>query len=84
VHTVSGATDSRWNGSLGRVVEGWWSDYARSLRRRRRSERTIGAYRRSFEDFWRFQLGSDLDDPAKVTRDDVNRWTDNLTSRSPP
>jgi site-specific recombinase XerD len=38
--------------------------------------------RRSYEDFWRFQLGQGLDDPAKGTRDDVNRWTDNVTSRS--
>ena len=30
----------------------------------------------------RFQLGQGPDDPAKVTGDDVNRWTDNLTSRS--
>lgn len=82
MHTVSRATDSPRNGGLGRFLEGWWNDYARSLRRRRRTERTIGAYRRSFEDFWRFQLGQGLDDPAKVTRDDVNRWTDNLTSRS--
>jgi site-specific recombinase XerD len=82
VHTVRRPTDSRRSRDLGRVVEGWWSDYARSLRRRRRSERTIGAYRRSFEDFWRFQLGQGLDDPAKLTREDVNRWTDNLTCRS--
>jgi site-specific recombinase XerD len=82
VHTVSRATDSPRNSGLGRFLEGWWNDYARSLRRRRRTECTIGAYRRLFEDFWRFQLGQGVDDPAKVTRDDVNRWTDNLTSRS--
>jgi site-specific recombinase XerD len=80
--TVRNATDSRGNGSLGRVLEGWWSDYARSLRRRGRSERTIGTYRRSFDDFWGFQSARSLDDPAAVTRDDVNRWTDNLVSRS--
>src|SRR4029453_18020958 len=78
LHNVGRATDF----TCGPLLEAWWNDYARSLRRRGRSDRTIGAYRKSYEDFWRFQLDQGLDDPAKVTRDDVNRWTDHLTDRS--
>jgi hypothetical protein len=80
--SVRRAADSTGNTSLGPLLEAWWSDYARSLRRRRRTDRTIGAYRRSFEDLWRFQLGHGVDDPATLSRDDINRWTDNLTSRA--
>lgn len=84
MNSVARATDSLRNRQdLGRHLEGWWDDYARSLRRRRRTERTIGAYRRSYEEFWAFHLDdAGIDDPAKVTRDDVNRWTDHLTART--
>jgi len=57
----------------------WWDDYARSLRRRDRSEQTADLYRRSYERFWRWAIDQGLPpDPAAVSTATVNRWVDNL------
>jgi hypothetical protein len=57
----------------------WWDDYARSLRRRDRSEQTADLYRRSYERFWRWAIDQGLPaDPAAVSTAIVNRWVDNL------
>jgi hypothetical protein len=56
----------------------WWDDYARSLRRRDRSEQTADL-RRSYERFWRWAIDQGLPpDPAAVSTATVNRWVDNL------
>jgi site-specific recombinase XerD len=62
-------------------IEEWWTDFARSLRRRGRSERTIALYKRSYLRFFAF---TDADDPAAVTRDTVNRWTEDLQAQVNP
>jgi integrase/recombinase XerC len=57
----------------------WWDDFARSLRRRGRSDATARIYGQSFERFWRWALPEGLPpDPAAVSTDYVNRWTDSL------
>jgi site-specific recombinase XerD len=57
----------------------WWADYARSLRRRGRSEETADLYRRSYERWWRWAIGQGLPpDPAAVSTAMVNRWVDHL------
>jgi site-specific recombinase XerD len=54
----------------------WWDDFARSLRRRNRSERTARIYRQSFSYFWSFAQSQGVTDPGDVTRDLVNHWTE--------
>lgn len=70
-------------GDFPAVLDDWWADYVRSLRRRGhgRSEETIKLYRRSYERFWRW---ADLDDPADVTTATVNAWVDNLRTALAP
>jgi site-specific recombinase XerD len=61
------------------ALEDWWADYARSLRRRGRSDRTIDVYRRSFDRFWRWACDNGTPaDPAAVTAVTVNAWVDYL------
>jgi site-specific recombinase XerD len=63
----------------------WWDDYARSLRRRDRSEQTADLYRRSYERFWRWAIDQGLPaDPAAVSTAMVNRWVDNLRETVAP
>jgi site-specific recombinase XerD len=68
-------------GDLAPELEDWWADFARSLRRRNRSDATAGLYRESFERFWRWaaEVGIDVD-PAAVTTADVNAFTDKLVA----
>jgi site-specific recombinase XerD len=57
----------------------WWEDFARSLRRRGRSDATADLYRRSYTRFWSWAVDDGLDpDPATVSTGDVNRWVDSL------
>lgn len=58
-------------------LEEWWDDFARSLRRRNRSDATAGMYRDSFERFWLWatQVGIAAD-PGAVTTADVNAYVD--------
>lgn len=58
------------------ALEQWWDDFARSLRRRGRSEATAGLYRQVYEYFWGWAQGQSISDPADVTTDVVNRWVD--------
>ena len=63
----------------------WWDDFARSLRRRDRSEQTADLYRRSYERFWRWAIDQGLPaDPAAVSTAMVNRWVDNLRETVAP
>jgi site-specific recombinase XerD len=60
-------------------LEDWWADYARSLRRRGRSDATARVYRQSFERLWRWALTQGLPpDPAAVSTAMVNRWVDDM------
>jgi site-specific recombinase XerD len=69
-------------GDLPPGLEEWWEDFARSLRRRNRSDATIGLYRQCFNAFWRWALDVGLDpDPAAITAADVNAYTDKLLAR---
>jgi site-specific recombinase XerD len=57
-------------------------DFARSLRRRNRSAATIGIYRKAFNRFWRWALEVGIyADPAAVTTQDVNAYTDKQIAR---
>jgi integrase len=73
------------------VLENWWADYERSLRRRggrggrQRSQATIDAYRKAYLRFWRWALAHGTDpDPATVTHRIVNAWTDALSEQVSP
>jgi site-specific recombinase XerD len=62
-------------------LEDWWADFARSLRRRNRSDATAGMYRVSFVRFWRWAADVGLEpDPAVVTTADVNAFVDKLVA----
>jgi site-specific recombinase XerD len=52
----------------------WWEDFARSLKRRQRSDRTVRIYRQCFDYFTTFALGEGVTEPAQVTRDVINAW----------
>jgi integrase len=62
-------------------MEDWWTDFARSLRRRNRSDSTARMYSEAFTLFWAWadDVGIDLD-PAAVTTADVNAFTDKLVA----
>jgi site-specific recombinase XerD len=63
-------------------LEEWWDDFARSLRRRNRSDATIGLYRQRFAAFWRWALEVGIDpDPAAVTTSDINSYVDEMIAR---
>src|SRR5262249_14995622 len=63
------------------ALDDWWADFARSLRRRNRSDATTGLYRESFDGFWRWALDAGVEpDPAAITTDTVNAYTDKLVS----
>jgi site-specific recombinase XerD len=71
--------------SLPELVDTWWFDYARSLRRRNLSPRTADIYRRAFLRFWRWAIDAGVEpDPAAVTRADVNAWIDYLRDEVSP
>jgi hypothetical protein len=59
----------------------WWADFARSLRRRGRSEATVGLYRQVDGYFWAWALTQGVDEPATITTDVVNRWVDQQRTR---
>ena len=62
-------------------LEDWWADFARSLRRRNRSDATAGMYRESFGRFWAWAIDVGLEpDPAVVTTSDVNAFVDKLVA----
>jgi integrase len=66
-------------GDLPAELEDWWADFARSLRRRNRSDATAGMYREAFKRFWAWGLDVGLEaDPAAVTTADVNAFVDKL------
>jgi site-specific recombinase XerD len=63
----------------------WWDDFARSLRRRGRSEATARIYGQSYTRFWIWALGEGLPaDPAAVSTAYVNRWVDSLRDTIAP
>ncbi len=63
-------------------LEEWWADFARSLRRRNRSDATAGLYRKAFLAFWTWALDVGLDaDPGAVTTADVNAYVDKMLGR---
>lgn len=77
--------DSSDSAALPAVVDEWWDDFERSLRRRGRSPVTVDAYRKSFVRFWRWALAHGIDpDPAAVTYRTVNAWTDELGEHVSP
>jgi site-specific recombinase XerD len=65
-------------------LEDWWADYARSLRRRDRSEATVRVYRQSYERFWRWALTHDLSGPGDITTTIVNEWVDHERTKVAP
>jgi site-specific recombinase XerD len=63
----------------------WWDDFARSLRRRGRSEATARIYGQSYTRFWHWALAEGLPpDPAAVSTAYVNRWVDSLRDTIAP
>lgn len=65
-------------------LEDWWTDYARSLRRRGKSEATVRVYRQSYERFWRWGMTHDLTDPGDITTAVVNEWVDHERAKVAP
>jgi integrase len=66
-------------GELPEALADWWADFARSLRRRGRSDATARVYHQSFARFWRWALDEGLPpDPAAVSTAYVNGWADDL------
>lgn len=66
-------------GSLPDPLEDWWADYARSLRRRGKSDKTAALYRKSYVRFWRWASGEGVPpDPEAVTRELLHGWLDFL------
>jgi integrase len=68
-------------GEIPAELDDWWADFARSLRRRNRSDSTQRMYREAFALFWGWaaDVGIDLD-PAAVATADVNAFTDKLVA----
>jgi site-specific recombinase XerD len=68
-------------GELPSELEDWWADFARSLRRRNRSDATARIYRESFDRFWTWAADVGIEaDPGAVTTADVNAFTDKLVA----
>jgi site-specific recombinase XerD len=68
-------------GEIPAELADWWSDFARSLRQRNRSEATAAMYREAFCLFWAWAADVGIEpDPAAVTTADVNAWTDKLVA----
>jgi site-specific recombinase XerD len=68
-------------GDFPEALENWWDDFARSLRRRNRSDATAGMYREAFSRFWRWATEVGIEpDPAAVTTADVNAFVDKLVA----
>jgi site-specific recombinase XerD len=68
-------------GDLPAEIDDWWADFARSLRRRNRSDATAQIYRESLDRFWTWAAEVGIDpDPAAVTTADVNAFTDKLVA----
>jgi site-specific recombinase XerD len=68
-------------GDLPADLEDWWADFARSLRRRNRSDATAGMYRESFRRFWGWAIDVGIEpDPAVVRTPDVNAFVDKLVA----
>ena len=63
-------------------LEDAWHDFRRSRLRKGRSEHTIGIYRKSYDDFWRWaQDARRRPDPARVTFENINAWIDAMLDR---
>ena len=72
-------------GELPDGLEDWWTDYARSLARRGRSDDTIAVYRKSYARFWRWALDHGTEpDPAAITSRTVNTYVDQLRTEVSP
>jgi site-specific recombinase XerD len=71
-------------GEIPAELEDWWADFARSLRRRGRSDATANLYRRSWLRFWRWALDEGARTPSSVTTKMVNEWVDNLRNTLAP
>jgi hypothetical protein len=52
-------------GNLSPELEDWWTDFARSLRRRGKSDATAGLYRDSFRAFWQWAVDVAVDDRSR-------------------
>jgi site-specific recombinase XerD len=65
-------------------LEDWWGDFERSLRRRGRSEQTIGAYRRSWSRFWAWAMERGIEAPADVQTNTINLYVDLLREQVSP
>ncbi|MGH9118059.1 MAG: tyrosine-type recombinase/integrase [Acidimicrobiales bacterium] len=66
------------------LLEDAWTDFARSLRRRGRSDQTTGLYRQVFTYFWRWAVERGIKDPADVTTADINAWVDDQRTTVQP
>src|SRR5687767_14203471 len=58
------------------ALDDWWADFARSLRRRGRTDTTIEVYGRVYRAFWRWAITNGVPaDPAAVDHRIINSWT---------
>lgn len=62
-------------------LEGIFDDFARDMRRRDRSPKTIHIYKWAIDDLVAFLRVNDVHDLADVTRDNLERWQDQLLDR---
>lgn len=77
-HDPGGNRDGLTVADLPDVLEDWWADYSRSLRRRDRTQKTVDLYRKSYVRFWTWAAEQGIDDPDDVTRDQLHAWIDHL------
>jgi site-specific recombinase XerD len=62
-------------------LEDWWDDFARSLRRRNRSDATAGMYREAFSRFWAWAADVGIEsDPGAINTADINAFVDKLVA----
>ena len=67
------------------ALDDWWADFARSLRRRGRTDTTIEVYGRVYRAFWRWAITNGIDaDPAAVDHRTVNDWTSAMQDTMAP
>jgi integrase len=79
-------SDEEWaTTGLSEPLADWWDDFARSLRRRGRSDSTASIYRKAYVRFWRWAHDEGIQpNPRVVTYQIVNKWTDHLGDQVGP
>jgi integrase len=73
------AVEGWWNDHAPERLADWWADFARSLRRRGRTDTTIAVYERVFRRFWRWSITNKRGDkPEDIDYRTINDWTTSL------